>query len=183
MIITLEFLEKRKACGPAVYIFKEEFGTSADIKDIHKFVLNQENIKYYGYFNWLLVELMDRDQRTKYAIYAAKKVLHIFEDRYPYDDRPRRAIEIAEKVLKSGNHDTRINAVAYDAALHAAYAAIRDDTIDSHFVAVAAAAANDTANGGATRAIVYAAAAAADVDKIKFYKDFLKYGLELLEVK
>ena len=36
------------------------------------------------------------DLSVKLAIFCARSVLHIFEDQYPEDDRPRRAIEAAE---------------------------------------------------------------------------------------
>ena len=51
------------------------------------------------------------------AIYAAEKVLHIFEKKYPNDKRPREAIEAAKKVLFK---DTKKNR---DAARDAAGAA------------------------------------------------------------
>lgn len=57
-----------------------------------------------------------------YAIYAAKLVLHIFEDRYPDDKRPREAIKAVNRYLR----DTTVKnkKLAADAA-HAAYAAHR----------------------------------------------------------
>lgn len=49
-----------------------------------------------------LTQLSELDQRTictKVAIYAARSVLHLFECEYPNDQRPRRAIEAAERCV------------------------------------------------------------------------------------
>ena len=77
----------------------------------------------------------------KMATYSARLCLPIFEDQYPNDDRPRKAIEAAEKVLE---HDTKANrsaavSAAWSAAEsaaesaarsaeYAAWSAVREDT-------------------------------------------------------
>jgi len=60
-----------------------------------------------------------KDKSVKLAIYSARLVLPIFEQGHPKDDRPRRAIEAAEKWLKE---QTEENAYAAYAAAYAAYA-------------------------------------------------------------
>ncbi len=47
-----------------------------------------------------LNELERRTICTKVAIFAARSVLHIFENEYPDDQRPRRAIEAAEECVE-----------------------------------------------------------------------------------
>ena len=84
-----------------------------------------------------------------WAIYCAEAVLHIFEDKYPDDDRPRKAIEAAKNYLK---HPTEENRNAANAAYaYAAYTAYDD----------AAYAAYDAAYYAAYYAAAYAAYAAA----------------------
>src|SRR3990167_5046462 len=60
------------------------------------------------------------------AIYAAEKVLHIFEKEYPEDKRPREAIEAAKKVLFKDTKENRdaAGAAARAAAGAAAWAAV-----------------------------------------------------------
>ncbi len=81
-----------------------------------------------------------------YAIYWAEAVLHIFEEKYPDDNRPRKAIEAAKEYLR---HPTEENKQAADAAAYAA------DAADAAYAAYAACAANAAANAA------YAAADAA----------------------
>ena len=57
---------------------------------------------------------MDKKQHQRYAICAAREVLGIFEARYPADNRPRKAIEAAEKVVKRNTQKNRKS--AYTAA-------------------------------------------------------------------
>jgi hypothetical protein len=54
------------------------------------------------------------------AAFCARQVLHIFEDRYPGDDRPRKAIEAAESGNASAASADAAHDAAYDAAAHAA---------------------------------------------------------------
>jgi len=91
---------------------------------------------------------------VKTAIFAARSVLHIFEDEHPKDKRPRRAIESAEKYLKNSNiaAEAAAEAAAADAA-SAAYAAA--DAASAAADADAASAAADAASAA------YAAASAA----------------------
>ena len=56
----------------------------------------------------------------KYAVFAAETTLHIYEKRYPGNDKPRKAIEAAKAYLK--NPCKKTTAAAYAAAA-AAYAA------------------------------------------------------------
>jgi hypothetical protein len=54
----------------------------------------------------------DKQLSVKLAIFCAERVLHIFEEKYPNDDRPRKAIEAA----KNGGDRNAADAAAYVAA-------------------------------------------------------------------
>jgi hypothetical protein len=84
------------------------------------------------------------------AVFAAELVLHVFEDRYPGDDRPRKAIAAAKAYLAG-----QLAGGGADAYAAAAYAA---DAADAYAAAAAAADAADAA-AYAYAADAYAAAA------------------------
>ena len=66
-----------------------------------------------------------RNIRVRFAILCAEAVLYIFEDKYPTDNRPRKAIKAAKEYLKTKSKDAA-RAAAYaaaDAARSAVYAA------------------------------------------------------------
>jgi len=87
------------------------------------------------------------------AIQHAESVLHVFEEEYPEDDRPRKAIEAAKAWLENPSEE---NQELADAAAAAADAA---DTADA--AAYAAYAAADATTTFAAYATTFAAAAAA----------------------
>lgn len=60
----------------------------------------------------------EKPHSVKLAIFAAELVIDEFEKEYPNDDRPRKAIEAAKRVLK---HDTEKNRNAASAAWSAAW--------------------------------------------------------------
>jgi hypothetical protein len=115
--------------------------------------------------NWLLSHTLSRDDRVRYALYAAKSVLHVFESKCPNDKRPRKAIIAAKNHLK---HKDAKSAYAAAYAAYAAYAAAyaaadaADAAADAAYAAAyaAARAAADTADADAA----YAADADADAD-------------------
>ena len=91
--------------------------------------------------------------RVLFAVLCAESVLHLFEEKYPNDDRPRNAIEAARNYIGTNEYDAANAANAANAADAAAYAA----------AAYAAAA------DAAAYAAVYAAYAAANAGiKIDF---------------
>ena len=121
----------------------------------------------FDWANWLIVRVMDREQRIKYALFAAKQVIGMYEDKYPKDDRPRKAIEAVEKYLKSPTEKNRKAAYAACPA-YAAYTAAYAAAAYPAYAAYAAAAA-------AYAAAAYAAARKEMQDKI------IDYGIELLK--
>jgi len=101
----------------------------------------------------------------------SESVLNIFEDKFPGDDRPRRAIKIARGFANGSENIDALraaraaayaaDAAAYaDAAYAAAYAAAADAAADAAYAAAADAAA-DAAYAAAYAAAAYAAADAA----------------------
>lgn len=45
------------------------------------------------------VQYQDKELWVKLGVWSARRVLHLFEEKYPKDDRPRKAIEAAEAWL------------------------------------------------------------------------------------
>ena len=103
-----------------------------------------------------------------FAILCAESVLKYFEDKYPDDDRPRKAIEAAKEYLK-----TKLAAYAAADAADAAYAAYAAaDAADAARAAYAAA--------GAAYAAAGVAYAAADAAYNKTLIKILEYGISLV---
>ena len=116
--ITKAWLQKQGACVEAIEAWADEkdHTTVATLRRLTK--RNQ-----LEWANWLIVRIMTRDQYLRYAIYAAKQVLHLYEKQYPDDKRPREAIRAAERCLKS---NTQKNKAAAWAAWAAAWAVAGD---------------------------------------------------------
>ena len=162
MKITKEWLEYKSACVRG----KEWFNNQAETDSILVVKkLMQKN--HYDWANWTLTRLMNHDQQIKYAIFAAELVIKIYEDKYPGNDEPRKAIEAAKEYLKDKTEDKRkaaaAAAVAANAAADAAYVAADDDA------AAAAYAANAAADAAAANAAADAAYVAADDDAAAAY--------------
>ena len=160
--------------------------------------------------NWLVVRLMTHKQQIKYAIYAAKQVIDIYERKYPEDKRPRLAIEAAENYLKNPSATNADNAAAkaayaaaYAAAVAkaakaakaanaAAYAGYAAKAVAYSAYAVAYAANADNAAAYAAKAVAYSAYAvayaakaanAADAAESDMKRGIILYGLKLLTKK
>ena len=116
---------------------------------------------------WLLRKSgnLDKSKSIKLAIICAKHVLKIFENKYPNDKRPRKAIEAALEWLKNPSENNRLAAsAAYaDAAASAADAAAYAAAYAADAAAYAAAYASDAASA-ADAAAAYAADAASAAD-------------------
>ena len=57
--------------------------------------------------NWLIVRLLNRKDKIRYAVFAAEQVIKIYEKKYPNDKRPRKAIEAAKKVIEKDSVKNR----------------------------------------------------------------------------
>ena len=112
--------------------------------------------------DWYIDDKKRRRVQVQFAVLCAESVLHIYENQYPDDNRPRKAIEAAQNYLKKPS-----NAAAYaayeayeanaagNAAAYAAYAAYEANAAYEPYAAYEAA-------NAAAYAAAYAAYAAAN---------------------
>jgi len=157
----LRELKKQSACKEGIEWIKGQKDKS--LKSLFIQALKE---KKYEDISWGISKLLKKDDKTRYAIYAAKQVLSIFEKEYPKDKRPRLAIKAAENYLKNPLNENK--KAAYSAANSAADAAYS--------------AAYSAANSAAYSAAALAANSAADAaySKEKMQIKILKYGYRLL---
>ena len=121
MKVTLNFLKEQDACKLGIVKFKKVFGKSAELRDVINYGIKSKDKELLEYCTWLITRKMTSRERSQYAIYAAEQVITIYEESYPDDDRPRKAIEAAKKVLKKNSIENK-NAASY-AAFYASDAA------------------------------------------------------------
>ena len=153
--VTTKFLKSHDACNSGMEWVTENKLIGLPSNDfLNKLIENNK----LDWANWLIVRLMNKKQKVQYAIFAAEQVIHIYEKKYPNDDRPRKAIEAAKNYLNNPSKKTKAAAAAAYAAAYAAaaYAA-------AAYAAAAAAYAADAA-ASAADAAASAAAYAADAD-------------------
>lgn len=60
----------------------------------------------------------DKELWVRLAVWSARRVLHLFEEKVPDDDRPRKAIEAAEAWLKEPSESARSAAWSARSAAH-----------------------------------------------------------------
>ena len=186
MKVTLQFLKKHNACHDGIIEFRTVFGKSADLVNVIDYGIRSKKRMLLKYCNWIIVRKMKYRQRIRYAIYAAEQVIKIYEEKYPDDNRPRKAIQAAKKVLKENNKKNRFTAyTAYTdalaayaaAATHIAYAnnaaAANAAAAAAHAAYAAYAAYNDDANASAANA------AYDDATRVNLRIKILEYGLKL----
>ena len=94
MKITKELLDSHNACEEGLEWVTEHKLIDLEHAEFIDYLIKREKLDWA---NWLIVRLLSKDNRVKYAIYAAELVLHIFEDKYPEDDRPGKALEAAKE--------------------------------------------------------------------------------------
>ena len=147
--------------------------------------------------SWVICRVFDKPNKVRYAIFAAEKALHLFEKRYPDDERPRLAIEAAKKCigLKGVPSDAASDAArAASAAASAADWAARAASWAASAAAWAARAASWAASAAASDAAWAASDAASDAawaaraaawaasDAVRYMQiKILNYGLSLLD--
>ena len=183
MNISLDVLKKYGACNSGIECFKylktttvhETINKCMDLSDDVVLQWTDDKLDKYKWCNWLLSRILPKDEKIKYAIYSARLVIDIFEKKYPNDNRPRKAIEVAELYLEGKVTNEQIRDAAADAvAAYAAYAAYAA----AAYAAYAAYAADAVAAYAADAA--YAAAYAA-TDRKKMFRSIITYGLTLIE--
>ena len=112
MKLTVKLLKEKSACPEGVLWFKAQKETNL-VKVLRKLIAKEK----CDWANWLFTRVATRPQKLAYAIVAAEQVLDIYEKKYTSDDKPRKAIEAARKVLENDNAHNRALA---DAAAYAA---------------------------------------------------------------
>ena len=189
MKLTLDFLKENSACTSGIrwYHANEEPNTvEACISAL--MVDTEQPSEKLSHANWLLSETLTEPDCRRYAIFAARQVLDIYEKRYPTDNRPRLAIEAAGKYLEG-----EISKEELHAASAAAWAAAGDAARDDASAAAWAAgdAAGDDARDDAS-AVAWAAGDAAgdaagavggvawDAAQIEVLTKIINYGLTLV---
>ena len=188
MKITLKLLKELNACKEGIDYFKNNDLEGICIYNLITQLIDEE--KKYSWVNWILSHVLDNNNKVKYTIFAAELVLHIFENKYPDDRRPRKAIEAAKKYVENQTEENKktADAAAYaaadaanaDAAYANAYAAAAAAYAAAYAAAAAAYAAADAAYAAANAA--YAAADAVDAAaKKEIYEKIIDYGIKLLK--
>jgi len=183
MKITLEKLNQLGACRNCCRILKANFPDGGAFRDV---VERAIEIGAIDDAMWLALRVLTKKDAVRYAIFAAREVLPIYEEKHPGDKRPRKAIEAAEAWLANPCEET---ARAADAAVRAAYAcakyAARAEGVAS-CVAEAAYAASCAAEAAraaravrASACVAAAAAVAAACTELKV--KLLRYAVELAE--
>ena len=158
MKITTELLQSIHACQSGI-----DLVATYEDKDHEAVVRRLVADDHWDWANWLLPRLMDYKGYVSYAVYAAELVLPIYEEKYPDDKRPRKAIEAAKRCIddpskknKEVAEAARLAAATWSAAAWAEAAESRA-AADSRAALVAAA----DSRAAATRAARLAAASEA----------------------
>lgn len=190
--VTLKILEKLEACESGA-----EYWKSLSEKHRHdplwlmQHAIDSDNLHVMEHANWLITRLLSTKNVRRYAVFAARLALPVFESEYPNDDRPRKAIEAAEDVIKRNTAENREKArLAADAAWAAVVADVSCVVVDrSSWASWASWASRAAAYAAWTAAWEYrtadganaAMAALAAADTAKTMIKILKYGMELLK--
>ena len=100
MVITKKLLRELNACpaGIDLWLTKKE-------PDPFRCVDRLVEIRKYDYPTWLIAHLLSPRNAAKFAIYSAELVLPKHETEHPGDNRPRKAIQAAKKVLKNPSEE------------------------------------------------------------------------------
>ena len=199
-MITRKWLKNHCAFDAGIKWFEKNVHDDIEISALVEKLMLENG---FSLANWLLANNLNKGHNIKYAVFAARQVLSIYEKEYPEDKRPREAIESAEGYLrcpsKKAAHAAAHAAAAASATAHtaymaasafaavddaaymaasavseAAYAAVYASHVASH-EAYAAAYASHTAVDSAVDAAVDAA------ERMRLGKVIIDFGLSLIE--
>ncbi len=94
-MITKDYLKSLSPCEDRYkhYLshYKDWSGTLEEFLDLPKLTHNDKK--------WVFFRSIDKSQLRLVAADFAERVLHLFENKYPSDDRPRKAIEAARSAI------------------------------------------------------------------------------------
>jgi hypothetical protein len=197
MHLNLELLIEKSACesGLAWYLSHGQPNTVEGC--VSALLADPDPSTTLPYANWLLSNLLNEDDCRRYAIFAARQVLHIFETAYPEDNRPHLAIEAAENYLVTHSEADRDAARAAGNDAWDAARAAGNDAWDAEGAAAAAAGAAEGAEvaaaraaGTAERVAGAAAMAAGTAERVAgaagavagdlMYRAIIEYGVTLI---
>jgi hypothetical protein len=142
MKINREWLDLKHACNEGVEWFTKKF-VEIDSDELIDVLLADKQI---WWANWLIINIISKEDCIKYAVFVAELVLPLFEEKYPTDNRPKNAI-IAVKTyfnnlcsMKIGREKALTDAaVAAKEAKMAAWSTWRDtDAVKTYDAAAAA---------------------------------------------
>ena len=175
--LSIKTLEKYNACQDA----KDWFANSKTktLEDAYNQLIKENHLFKYQWTSWIVARLLNKNNKIKYAIYAAEQVIHIFEKQYPNDNRPREAINAIKAYLKNPTKENKEKCkIAAKAAYYAAYYAAADAAADAYCAAYYAAA--SAAFAASYAAAAYAAASLAGISSDEMYNKIIRYGIKLL---
>lgn len=184
MKITKEWLVDYNACRSGTEWFIKQRASKLDIVVMKLLKKNR-----FDWANWVLVRFMSHTQKVTYAAFAAKQVLHSFEEKYPNDKRPRKAIKAALRFVEQPPLENQnvINAVISAAISVIAAYAVSAVSIPSAYAAYAVyiTIAAYIAYAASAAYIAYAAYAAYSAYVVSITNAMMKrkiivYGLKLL---
>jgi len=179
MKLSLEILKSKNTCRQGLEWYEKNPSDTVEVC-VDKLISETDTNcpDRLNWASWLLTRMFTKEQNVKYAIFAAKQVIGIYEKKYPNDKRPRKAIEAAKEYLK--NTSDKNKKAAYAAAAYAAYAAnaaAYAAATAAYAAYTAASAAYSAASANAATSAAYTAASAASATK---YRDLL---LTLIETR
>jgi len=102
MKLTKEWLNKKGACSSGIKWF-----ISQDETDAGKVMLKLVEEAKGDAALWVLENKMNKKQSVQLAVFSARLCLEVFENEFPDDDRPRKAIEAAEAYIKNPCEQTK----------------------------------------------------------------------------
>ena len=190
MKLTLEMLKKYGACPASIERYQV-----AKCDTIELAVNMMQRAKLYLWCNWIIARVLNRENKIRYAIFAAKQVVNIFEGKHPEDRRPRMTIEAAEKYINAPTYVYSAAAanVAYSAySAYSAYASANASAdAQAAYSAYSAYASANAADANASAADAYAsvnasadaysAYSSANAAKEKLQRKIIAYGLTLIK--
>lgn len=120
MLITIDKLKELNACAEVLIFFNDRY---CEIKafDLIFDLIKLDEIEKYKWANWLMSKSLTKENKIKYIIFSAELVLHIFENKYYNDKRPRNAIDAAKEYLNKKNATITASADAAAAACKETY--------------------------------------------------------------
>ena len=102
LCITMDWLEEQGACAKGKAWFER-----SGLKSLSGVINRLVKEKQFEWANWTLVRFMSHTQQVRYACFAARLSLPLYEKVYPEDDRPRKAIEAAEAWVANPTEENR----------------------------------------------------------------------------